>query len=954
MADTQVSSAHALPSANRPQGQTTYWLELLSVLRPHLQGRDARGKRGSLRWLEAVIAERGGRAGTVRNIVYKDLGSSEEKMRFFALLRELYQEVNLEPPHLPQALESAAAKRLLGRDKRVIFARFIRELAASNTPQMIVVGGSATGKGVLLEQVREQHPEALFVNLAQDLAPALYSLADSVNVTDAYERLIAQLSPAQPFAVQAALQHDLLGLLVGGLNRAQRPLLVRAQADASVAGLPLRDGESREVELSHWLEPLLMNLQVPYLAACSSAPATLAYKVLRQPSREEARRYLRQRLPDASSERLDALLNRAGRSYGELSRLALLELSRTGAEGEDRLLNDPQLGRLLRTLAALSPEADPDIPVSLLESVLAKPITTLSQAERALLEPLGTAAVRPMLRTVLPEQSDPQAHRRALAFYQQQPQPPPFRLLFHAFHAGEHATLTDILEADPADLALLPGLWQQANDWPDTLRERLAVAVVRYRAVLGDYRHPEAQSALEYLQCSSHPQRRAWANVKQAEALIDAGRYDEAEQLVRDLPPLDGDARAEALLVQAALDRWHGDYERAEAAVARALEHPVVPLLASRAQLWRGLVAKDAGRFEEALVSLEQVQDNALLSGRARYQEGDLLMRLGRPAEGASRIEQALELLTAAAPEEHARVRARLGTVLRRLGRYDDAAKHLYDARQHAPDAFTYARITSEAAILEAARSHPWQALRLASEAEQVLRDSNQRPAERHYRYLRTLYRLGIAYWAWRSGQPYRQPFRGGAVVAETKSLEAKTLLERVLGEVTPLAHSADRYAALYVDACVTLALMSPPRKALTLLEPALALPNAYLQNVTRLACAEATLRQDDAPAAAAQLATLRQLPPEPGLQAWKASLDAEMLLLLGQPEVACAAINEGLNLPAPFRAQLGWVWGQVLLERNYQELASRWLDTSDPLGLPEALAFRFEHQDFEQQDFEH
>ncbi|MDZ7703037.1 MAG: hypothetical protein U5L04_00960 [Trueperaceae bacterium] len=774
--DKNTPTAADTPHPKKPDEAATHWLELLTALRPHLTGRDARGKRGSLRWLEAVIAERGGRAGTVRNILYKDLGSSDEKIRLFELLSELYEEAGLPAPDVPSELSAAAAKRLLGRDKRLIFARFTRDLAAGSVPQLVVVGGPATGKGVLLEQVRAHVADSLFVNLAHDLAPALFALVTALGLEPAYDRLLAQLSPAQPFAVQAALQDELRALLADGLNRAGRPLLVRAQADATLAGLPLRDAESREVELSHWLEPLLDRLRVPYLVACSSAPATLDYKFLRQPSRDEARRYLRQRLPDANDSQLESLLNRGGRSYGELSRLVLLEMSRAGTQGEDRLLNDPQLGPLLRILAALSPETDPEIPVPLLEKVVGKSLSALTQAERALLEPLQGDTVRPVLRTLLPfEQSDHSAHQVAFGYYQNQTQHTPFRTLYHAYHAGEYGTLVERIDRDPSTLALLPGLWAEAahaDGWPTTLRERLAVAVVRYRAVLGDYRHPEAQGALAYLSDAGTPTMSAWAKVKQAEAHIDAGRYAEAEALVTDLPRLEGDARAEALLVDAALARWHGTYDRAERLVAQALALPAAPLLESRARLWQGLVAKDAGRFGEALSSLERVRDNPLLAGRARYQEGDLLMRLGRPAEGATRIEAGLEQLADAAPaEERARVRARLGTVLRRLGRYDDAADHLYQALGTAPDPFTRARIASEASILESARDRPWQALRLASEAETVFRHSDARPEEARYRYLRTLYRLAVAYWSWRSGQPYRPPFRGGPVIAQAKTI---------------------------------------------------------------------------------------------------------------------------------------------------------------------------------------
>ena len=39
---------------------STPWLGYLEALRPHLQGRDHRGRKGSLRWLEARVAEKGG------------------------------------------------------------------------------------------------------------------------------------------------------------------------------------------------------------------------------------------------------------------------------------------------------------------------------------------------------------------------------------------------------------------------------------------------------------------------------------------------------------------------------------------------------------------------------------------------------------------------------------------------------------------------------------------------------------------------------------------------------------------------------------------------------------------------------------------------------------------------------------------------------------------------------
>lgn len=144
----------------------------------------------------------------------------------------------------------------------------------------------------------------------------------------------------------------------------------------------------------------------------------------------------------------------------------------------------------------------------------------------------------------------------------------------------------------------------------------------------------------------------------------------EAQAILDALPELSGEAAAEAMLVRAALVRWRGDYTEAEAQVRAVLELPIPPLLENRARLWQGLVAKDAGRFEEALAHLGSVSHNTLLMAHARYQEGDLRGRPGDPERGAACIEEALELLQASVSgEERARIHARLGTVLRRSAR---------------------------------------------------------------------------------------------------------------------------------------------------------------------------------------------------------------------------------------------------------------------------------------------
>ncbi len=206
------------------------------------------------------MAERGGRAGTVRNILYKDLGSPEEKERLYGLIADLYREVGLKPPPPPAELFLESARKVLGRDKRRIFRRFLKELEAGERPQMVVVGGPATGKGVLLSALARAlsalpHQEPHLLNLGGEVAQALVPLAEALEVGEEVRGLLAQLSPTQPYALQGALQQEVLTLLAQALNGQGRPLLLRAEAEGTLEGLPLRGPEGTQKGLAAWLEP---------------------------------------------------------------------------------------------------------------------------------------------------------------------------------------------------------------------------------------------------------------------------------------------------------------------------------------------------------------------------------------------------------------------------------------------------------------------------------------------------------------------------------------------------------------------------------------------------------------------------------------------------------------------------------------------------------------------------
>jgi hypothetical protein len=163
------------------------------------------------------MAERGGRAGTVRNILYKDLGSPEEKERLYKVIADLYREAGLEPPSPPAELFLESARKVLGRDKRRIFRRFLKELEAGGRPQMVVVGGPATGKGVLLSALGRAlsalpGKEPVLLNLGGELAQALVPLSEALGVGEEVRALLAQLSPTQPYGLQGALQQEALAL----------------------------------------------------------------------------------------------------------------------------------------------------------------------------------------------------------------------------------------------------------------------------------------------------------------------------------------------------------------------------------------------------------------------------------------------------------------------------------------------------------------------------------------------------------------------------------------------------------------------------------------------------------------------------------------------------------------------------------------------------------------------
>ncbi len=906
----------------------TLWQNLLDQIRPHLSGKDARGKKGSLRWLEAAVAERGGRAGTVRNILYKDLGSPEEKIRLFEVIRELYTVCGQPEPLTPPELTQESARRSLGRDKRQIFRKFIRGLETNLQPQIIVAGEESSGKTVLLEAVERSWPSYVKLDLSGDLSQTLFLLFESLQIEADYTSFVGTQKTSDIQLGQ--LQSSLLTTLCDALNRQTAALLLRADHFATIGALPLRGPSGNTQNLSEWLSPLLESLTIPYLAALTDPPINLEWSELSPPSRAEARRYTRERLPDTSPEKIEDLVSRAGKDFSELSRLVLLE-SALIQQSPGVLWQDERLRPMLSALSVLSLEGDPAFPLSLLESVLDKSFEDFTEAESSLITLQPDRRAKPsipkLLQLAAPREKL-RIHQIALEHFQGNT----FRQIVHARGGRDFERLIELFSADHRHLSLAPDIWLESDNWPVQYRESLAKTIVRHRSFLGQFTHPENISALELLQSSKEKENHLWARVKQAEASIALGDYENASQKIPQTEELYGEFEAEGRLVWAALERWKGNYEAAERHVIKAQSPFMLPTMSDRVRLWEGLVAKDAGRFTEALDAFEKVQHDALLIGRANYQSGDLLLRLGQTPEAEIQIQKALKSLESfdSPEEELARAKARYGTVLRRMGKFELAESYLVGAITTAPDLFTKARASSEASLLELSRGRPLEALELLLFAEKVFRESSDRKEEALYRHLRTLHRIAVAYWVRSTGLPFLQPYFGGS-----NAPHALELLSSLFAKLEKEQYPGDRYLSLQTDVALKLALLLEPSEAQAMLEKFLTHKDLYYRALSRLGYAETLTRQYKWAEALVQVLQVESVP-DFGVQTWKIGLEALALLELGQEEAAWNKLEATQTLPTPFRMQLGRVLGRIWpTDRLEGRLGER-----GPFKVDDALAF--------------
>lgn len=913
---------------------TVDWKATLNDLRGRVPPGGGGVVPGSLRWLEARMRERGANPSSVRNIVYRDVGTARDKAELRAVLEELARELGAPLPDGPVGAAPAPDDlELLGRSKKRAFRQFTAGVRAGRAPRLIVSGPPGAGKTVLLSRVAAA--------LAAQGVPVV-----TLRLGGTGDGLAAPAGPVgSSFAAQAQAQLDAARAVLP----ASGALLLRVSTDLRPLGCAPRLPGGEGTTPAGWaLEALLRRAPAGVavlLAVEGDAPGGTDVEVieLRPPTPTEARAFLMTRLGITRAE-ADRLVRETGRHLDRLTLLA--NVAGEGGAAPAELLDDPESRRLVTLTGALhaAHPAGRDWPEALLAALLGgSPLGVPPHARALLLGGAGGWRATPALERAWPVVPAPDrlAALRAVAALDAGQGFGPYRLGALAA-LGDWAALAAQVTQRPDDARHLPALWPRLRAATGEARETLARAIVMHHAGRGEYNDPRARDALFTLLESGSDAVRGWARVKLAESSLEAGRMDAARSQLQHPDVTGMDARdpwaaaaeVDALLVQAALARWQGDLGGA----TRAAQDPRLARGGPRALLWRGLIAKDAGRWPEALEALRGVPAaSPLLSARARYQEGDLLLRLGQPHAALGALLDAGARLTDAggSREERARVLARAGTALRRLGRPAEGLERLRgalalvppDERRHV-DGVPRARLLSEGVPLLLALGQVEDAQRQAAQALTLLSRSEARPAEVGYRERRTRYRAALTYLTRGLGVPYLPPLGGAA--ADNADLHRARMLLGALLERT--GGPADREVTLRFDMLLSLALATPDAgQATALIQEALTLASHPYEEVqARAMLADAQLRAGRPDAALGSVnrahALLRRPAPggpplDPGLDAQLLALEARAGLLDpgAAPLDALRALRDALDSPAlePFRAGVWREAGRALEARG-------------------------------------
>ncbi len=734
------------------------WRRIFEAVRTSTANRrDEHGILGSINWLRKQMELRKANPNVVRNIIYRDKGRLEDKRALFSILDELWQaqgNPRLHAPELEAILSPAAGAeaelmQLLGREKMQVYRKFLSGIRSGSTPRMLITGRPGSGKTLLTDTIQQalvNMPEhaATILRLefcSTDLVPGLMRLAAALGVdAHALEARLIKIGASSAYAVQADAQADVARLLSDALRQRTEPLVALIHVSQSLgaaeqlAGVPLRlnTPDVPRVRAGEWLwqtlfEPLSRLPGLSLLVSLTEVPARVLQQPggfeapvkLNPPTVNEARRFVKARLPQLGAAQQEALVQRSGRSFEELRTLTLLAemrepLPREGGDNQhleqlSRLVDtsgDDRLREFLGALAVLSAPEFTSFPLGLLAEL--RPLATgdLSSLEQAFLDPVPArqdhfrAFSRQLARSLRREMqaSRPDDYRtlnlRAAEWFESTGRSEPrseeaTRYLHHLFEAREWHRLQEWMKKTSVPQTLLQRIWAAACaelvSGPEF--ESVALQVATHYVKLGSYNHPDVLGAFEPLMASDSAATRSWTVLKQAEGAALRGQFEHAESLlegwVDDGTPL---LRAEAFMVRASIARWRGQLSEA-ARLLHEEARPLLPqvlqdtasgrLLHAKVAIWAGLVAKDQGDMAAALKEFTSVNPGEdLIEARLAYQQGDVLLRLGQFDEALRQLNLSVELArrSEALVSEQTRFISRRGMLHGMRGELDRAA----------------------------------------------------------------------------------------------------------------------------------------------------------------------------------------------------------------------------------------------------------------------------------------
>lgn len=854
-------------TTSKSYGVYSPWRPIYEELRDYFAGvEEPAGIVGTINWLCHEMATEGGNPRIVRNIIYRDKGRVPDKQVLYRIFERLWERAGkgeFVAPELDYLVDPGSeieqeVMLLFNREKRRAFKVFVNSARAGESPKMLLVGPSGAGKTMItdyiqlaLERLGSRTPEIARLEFGTlDLTVSLSRLASALGVNRAdFDSLLADVGASTSYAVQADAQAAVAQLLVDAAHRLEHQMVLmlyasrRLDTQSRLGDVPLRlnTPDVRQATAVEWLwyavfEPLSAAQNLSIITSMTSLPNLVVERLgsfrdpvhLRLPSRQEARRYLRGRLPDVDEEEREELIDRAGRSYEELRSIALFAeadfpIPRTDLD--DPLVtslaklvhadSDLAVRRFLRSLAVLSL---PDWPTFRLVNLMQLQGLAHTEPDRLGMEfldqvPGSDDCYRPFSRrfqNALREefrtgskQRHSELHCFAATLYRDDAILDPqgdaaSRMLLHLMHGDGWHALVRWLELFPIPQPVAQTVWHLATVAYEggTLSqsdfEEIAQRVVRHYLTLGTHDHPDAETALHALDQSPRTDLRSWSTLRRAEIALAQERFSAAQEHFSAVPAeLPIPLAIDAGIIQTALLYWRKDTSGAlhtlEQHVLNVLQrHNISPdedYLRVRAATWSAVIASQQGDLIAALGKLAPLTArNPIVASRIAYEIGDAAIRLGLFTLAENRLTHGLQLAekARALPHERSNFSLRLANLSRHRADFKATDAHLRTARRVicegiADDAqcdYRNTFVLEETGLLDLASGQPRRAIGVFNQNLTALAEyKKSHSVNLTARELHTRLLLGVAYTSLGTGVPLLKPYPVVTDVPFTKDL---------------------------------------------------------------------------------------------------------------------------------------------------------------------------------------